>query len=250
MAAPSSRGYFDTTRSFTYSILFALPLLAAYELGAAWMADRGDAALRNGADVLLRTFLAAGGVQGTLAFTGVILAVCLVLIAVEWRRKRVPPLRPAWFAGMMGESVLYALLFGTVVGTVTGWVTGALSIPLQAAPLERLPVREGIVLSLGAGLYEELVFRVLLAGGIFLVFRSMGLQTLRAGAFAAILAALVFSAFHYVGPYAYPWEMRTFVFRFLAGLALNALFLARGFGVAAWTHALYDVFLTLAQPHG
>jgi hypothetical protein len=150
---------------------------------------------------------------------------------------------------MMGESVAYALVFGTVVGTLTGWVTGAL--PLAAGPLERLPVREGIVLSLGAGLYEELLFRVLLAGGLFLVLRSAGLQSLRAGVFAAVLAALVFSAFHYVGPYAYPWEMRSFVFRFLAGLALNALFLVRGFGVAAWTHALYDVFLTVAaQPPG
>lgn len=245
------RGYFETTRSFTYSILFALPLLAAYELGAMWMADRSDASLRNGADVLLRTFLSYGGIHGTMAFTAVLLAACLVLMAVEWRRKRFPPLKVGWFAGMMGESVAYALVFGTVVGTLTGWVTGGLSIPLQSGgPLERLPMREGIVLSLGAGLYEELVFRVLLAGGIFLVFRSMGLQSVRSGVFAAVLAALVFSGFHYIGPYAYPWEMRSFVFRFLAGLALNALFLARGFGVAAWTHALYDVFLTIAMPPG
>jgi hypothetical protein len=60
---------------------------------------------------------------------------------------------------------------------------------------------------------------------------------------AALLAALLFSAFHYVGPYGDPWTLSSFVFRFLAGLLFSVLFLLRGFGIAAWTHALYDIFL-------
>ena len=63
---------------------------------------------------------------------------------------------------------------------------------------------------------------------------------------ATLVGALLFSAFHYVGPYAYPLELNSFTFRFLAGLAFSALFMVRGFGIAAWTHALYDVFLVLA----
>ena len=63
--------------------------------------------------------------------------------------------------------------------------------------------------------------------------------------FAAVLAALLFSAFHYIGPYAYPLELGSFVFRFLSGLALNALFITRGFGIAVWTHALYDVYVMM-----
>ena len=58
-----------------------------------------------------------------------------------------------------------------------------------------------------------------------------------------LLAALLFSAFHDVGPYGDPWALPSFTFRFLAGLAFSLLFLVRGFGIAAWTHALYDVLL-------
>jgi hypothetical protein len=79
---------------------------------------------------------------------------------------------------------------------------------------------------------------------------AIGLRRPTAGWAAAILAALLFSAFHYVGPYAYPLELQSFTFRFLAGLAFSGLYLVRGFGIAAWTHALYDVFLVLLSPGG
>jgi hypothetical protein len=60
---------------------------------------------------------------------------------------------------------------------------------------------------------------------------------------AAIAGALIFSAFHYIGPYGDAWQVYSFVFRTIAGLFFSGLYLTRGFGVTAWTHALYDVFL-------
>ncbi len=241
------RAYLDTTRTHTYTLLFALPLLVLYELGAAAIARTSDTPLRNGADVLLRALLSAGGLQGTVAFTAALAVAAAVLVALERRKKRVP-LRGAWFAGMLAESVAYALVFGAVVGTATQWVLRGAGMRLAAGSggLDSMGKGEGIVLSLGAGIYEELVFRVVLAGGAFALLKAMGMKRGTAGLVAALVAALLFSAFHYVGPYAYPWELSTFTFRFLAGLALNALFLLRGFGIAAWTHALYDVFLVVA----
>jgi hypothetical protein len=88
---------------------------------------------------------------------------------------------------------------------------------------------------------------VLLAGGLFVVLRAAGAGWRLAGISATLISALIFSAFHYVGAYGDPWQLESFTFRFLAGIAFSALFLLRGFGIAAWTHALYDVFLTLAQ---
>jgi hypothetical protein len=238
------RRYLQLTRTHTYSLLFAMPLLLLYEAGAAWLAGTGESSLRNGADVLLRTLLLAVGVRGTAAFTAVLLVSAGVLIGVEQRRRRVP-LRATPFAGMLAESLAYALAFGVVVGGATQWVLRGAGFRLAAdgGALASLSTPEGLVLSLGAGIYEELVFRVLLAGGLFAVFRSSGLPRLRAGGFAALLAALLFSAFHYVGPYGDPWALPSFLFRFLAGLAFSLLFLIRGFGITAWTHALYDVVL-------
>ncbi|HEX7069526.1 MAG TPA: CPBP family glutamic-type intramembrane protease, partial [Rhodothermales bacterium] len=59
----------------------------------------------------------------------------------------------------------------------------------------------------------------------------------------SLIGAIIFSAVHYTGPLGDPFTLSSFTFRFLFGLALNVLFLWRGFGVAAWTHALYDVFV-------
>ena len=56
---------------------------------------------------------------------------------------------------------------------------------------------------------------------------------------------ILFSAFHYVGPLGEPMRLESFVFRSLAGLAFSALYLTRGFGITAWTHALYDVAVLL-----
>lgn len=237
------RAYLRQTRSHTYSLLFAVPLLLAYEVGAAWLAIGDDRALRNGADVLLRSLLAAGGVRGTIGFTGVLLGAAAVLIFMEQRRRRIP-IRIATFGGMLLESVVYAMALGLVVGGATQWLLeGLVRLAADQAPLATLSLPEAIVLSIGAGIYEELVFRVLLVGGLFGIFVSSGLPRNRAGAFAAIVAALVFSAFHYVGAYGDPWAVPSFLFRFLAGLAFSLLFLTRGFGIAAWTHALYDVAL-------
>jgi membrane protease YdiL (CAAX protease family) len=238
------RKYLELTRTHTYSLLFAVPLLLLYEVGAAYLARAGEPTLRNGADVLLRTLLAAGGIQGTTAFTAVLLGGALLLVLFEQRRRRVP-LRAVPFLGMAAESLLYALLFGLVVGTMTQWVLDGVGFRLAAGegPVGSLPLREGVVLSLGAGIYEELVFRVLLVGGMVGIFVVSGLRRRQAGIFAALLAALLFSAFHYIGPYGDPWALPSFLFRFLAGLVFSALFLLRGFGITAWTHALYDVIL-------
>lgn len=242
--------YLELTRSLTYSLLFAIPLLLLYELGTLWMARSDPAALRNGADVLLRSLLAAGGATGTMTLTGLLLVAAVVLIVID-RRRRPVPLRAAPFAGMAAESLLYAVLLGIVVGTATAWLVGGFSLRLAADQglLSTLSVPQGIILSLGAGLYEELVFRVLLVGGLWALFRSSGLTRQRSGILAALLAALIFSAFHYIGPYGDQWAVASFLFRFLAGVVFSALFLLRGFGITAWTHALYDILIVVTRGH-
>lgn len=241
--------YFQLTRKHSYALLFALPLLVLYELGAALIAGPTQG-LRNGADVLLRTLLATGGVHSTLAFTAILVVGAVVLVARERRREQVP-LKAGVFAGMMVESVLYAMVFGTVVASMTSWVLGGWRLAADpAGATGTMSATDGLVLSLGAGFYEELLFRVLLVGGLLAVFKSAGVGKTPGKVWAAILAAVLFSAFHYIGPYAYPLELGSFTFRFLAGLALNALFITRGFGIAAWTHALYDVYVLVLHRGG
>jgi hypothetical protein len=239
MAAPR---YWTDSRAPRYSLLFALPLLLAYE-GLAWfLSDPAAGGLRNGADVIIKAlFVAVGGQRGLLVFEVILAGVGVWLIARDWRRHP-GPLRPSVFGGMLLESAVLALLVGLVVGRATNSLLQMLSLGQGAS----LDLSTQLMISLGAGIYEELLFRVVLVGAlVWGGTRLFGWAPRTAGIVAALVGAFLFSAFHYVGAYGDPLELPSFLFRFLAGLVFSGLYLTRGFGIAAWTHALYDVFVTL-----
>ena len=137
--------------------------------------------------------------------------------------------------------MVVALLVSTAVGLIFAVAPG--TSPLMAQATESLSTAMMLVLSIGAGLYEELIFRVVLVGGLCWMLSKVMTKSWMAYVMAAILGALLFSAVHYIGALGDPFTMASFTFRFLFGLALNGIFLARGFGVAAWTHAIYDVLV-------
>jgi hypothetical protein len=199
--------------------------------------------VRNGADVLLTgLFSWLLGPRGTLAFLVLVVGGAVWLIV---RDRRGGPVRVSTLVAMLGESLVLALLFGLVVGTATAQLVGPLRALAAGGGLEG-SVLARLTLSLGAGLYEELLFRVvivaLLANGFRLLF---GASRLWSGVAATVIGALLFSAFHYIGPLGEPLRLESFVFRTLAGLAFSGLYLTRGFGITAWTHALYDVAVLL-----
>ena len=235
-------GYWRSTRAPRYSLLFALPLLVAYELLARAVAS--DSGIRNGADVLLKSlFIMLGGRHGLTAFAVLVLGTGTVLVVQDWRRSGAPT--PRFFLGMWIESVVYAACFGGITGLLTGLL---LNGPRGLAVIQGTALGPGeqFVLSLGAGVYEELLFRVVLVSLLArLAVVGFKWRPGPSGAFAIVLGAFLFSAFHYVGPFGDTLELGSFTFRMVAGLLLNGLYLARGFGIAAWTHALYDVFLVL-----
>ena len=241
---PTAPSYWRDTRAPRYSLLYALPLLLAYE-GLAFLLS-GDAisGVRNGADVLLKSaFLWLGGRDGLLVFGLALVGVSAVLV---WRdMRRGGTVTPRYFVGMMVESVVYALVFGLVAGTLTGLILRA-ATPLSAGPMAALDLPTQMMISLGAGLYEELLFRVLLVSLLARLARvGFGWAPWASGVFAVVIGGLVFSAFHYIGPYGDVLELGSFTFRAVAGVLFSALYLLRGFGITAWTHALYDVFLSL-----
>ena len=68
-----------------------------------------------------------------------------------------------------------------------------------------------------------------------------------AAAIAVVVSALVFSAFHYIGALGDTFTVSSFTYRAIAGVAFSVLYVTRGFGITAWTHALYDLGLSLLQ---
>lgn len=237
-------GYLAATRTATYGFLAALPLFVLYEVGVLLAnAGAGPGQIRVGADVWLKTILATVGATGWAALGGVVF---LIGAAVFWaERERRPPIVPRYFGYVVAESLAYAVVLAALVGGAVGALFGAWAWPaLALAQMAELGLGLQLALSIGAGLYEELVFRVLLVGGLFWVLhRVLRAERRAAYAVAAVVGAVVFSAVHHLGPLGDPFTLSVFTFRFLFGLALNGVFLLRGFALAAWTHALYDVLV-------
>lgn len=240
---PRPPAYFAATRTPRYSLAFALPLLLLYEALAFGLTRDAYAGVRNGADILLKSvFVWLGGRHGLVGFGLVLLGVGAVLVVRDLRRNG--RVNPRYYLGMLAESVGWALVFGGV----TSWLTTALlqGIPLALGLQERLPLATQLMISLGAGIYEELLFRVLLVSALVWLARRAGLAPVPAGVLATVVGALIFSAFHYVGAYGDDLRLGSFTFRAIAGVLFSAMYLTRGFGITAWTHALYDVFLVAA----
>jgi hypothetical protein len=250
MVSPTLRNYWRTSREPRYSLSFAFPLLVAYEVLAFSLSYGEVAGVRNGADVLLKSlFVTLGGRNGMVVFGALLVGGGA---AIVWRDlRRSGRLEPHFFAWMLAESVGYSLVFGLVTGTLTGLLLPGIAL-IGAAPTlvagspPGLSLPTQLMISLGAGIYEELLFRVILVSGLaWLARRVFGWSASAGGLFAVVLGALIFSAFHYIGPYGEPLELGSFTFRMVAGLLFSGLYVLRGFGITAWTHALYDVFLAI-----
>jgi len=242
---PVTKSYFAVSRAPRYSVLFALPLLIAYEALAAVLSGDQGGTLRNGADVLFRSiFTAVVGRNGSLVFIAVVIVIGIWFVVRDLKRTRDLP-RPSVFLAMFVESAILALAFGIVVSKLTTHILGAMHL-LAIGQIAEANWATRLMLSLGAGLYEELFFRVLLVSALAAGARVwLGANSRMAAVLAAIVAALIFAAFHYIGPYGDPFHLQSFAFRTISGVAFSALYLVRGFGITAWTHALYDVFLLL-----
>jgi membrane protease YdiL (CAAX protease family) len=246
VAAPSTPSYWRAAREPRYALLFVVPLFILYQVLVALEPVGPQGSWRNGADVLLQqVFIAVAGSRGPLLFLVVLNAVGGWLIVRDLRRHP-GRLRTTYFWLMLLEAAALAVVVGVGVGTLTAQLVRPppQTLALAGGLPDAAPASTRLMLSIGAGLYEELLFRVLVVGTLAeLGRRVFKWRPWAAAAVAVGTGALAFSAFHYVGPGGDALELYSFVFRTIGGLFFSLLYVLRGFGITAWTHALYDVLV-------
>jgi len=216
-------------------LVLTLPVFLAYQLGVIFLN------VRNGSDVVTSRLLrlAAGD---RVAYFGLTAGVGVAMVIVFAVLGRGQVLRLGKLVQVAVEGAAYAL----AMGTATSWVVGRLFAAPPPLPAVDGPWA-GLVMSMGAGFYEELAFRVALFGlGAKLlawVLRGKRAAFIVGGAAWSIVCAMIFSGVHYVGSLGDAFEIRSFVARTVLGLALTLVYRTRGFAAAVWTHALYDVWV-------
>ncbi len=205
-----------------------------YEGGVLWL---GPAGVRNGADVWMQQLL------GLLGFGGFLLLPLLTIaILLGWHHTSRQPWRVSRgvLGGMAVESAALAVLLLVVADLQARLLAlgGQAPVCQLAAGGSATAYASHLVRYFGAGLYEELLFRLML---VPLVMAAIGclvaVRRTQVGV-AVVLTSLLFAAAHYVGPHGEPYQLYSFLFRFVAGGFFALLFIYRGFGIAAGTHAL------------
>jgi membrane protease YdiL (CAAX protease family) len=221
------------------SLAFVLPLMLVYEVGVLVL---GPEAIRNGADVLMRQLLDLLGFGQYFVLPA---ATCVILLA--WHHLRREPWRfsPRVLLVMFVESVAWASVLFVVHFVMNGFAANIrAAVTDQSQTADKLAT---LVAFCGAGLYEELLFRLILLSATMAVIRMAGGSPRATAVVAVVVTSLIFSAAHYKPflSFGEPFALYTFVFRTLAGGFFAVLYLRRGFGIAAGTHAFYDVITQL-----
>ena len=193
------------------SLVLIFPLLLAYEVGVLF------AGHVNGADVVTRALYALVGSRTAYLLLHAIVAVLFLL----WIRKE-----RKWQTLSLGialpvilESAIYALTLGGVITFVL-----------------RLGAADSVVSAIGAGVHEELVFRLGIVCGLVACFRGRA-----AFPVALVASSLMFALAHHVGPGGEPFTAHAFAYRTLAGAAFGAIFWYRSLAHAVYAHTLYDL---------
>ncbi len=233
-AASLAQGYLRESHDFATGFLFILPLLIGYEVGLLLLRSE----VINWAHGIIRLVFHVFGPAEPVVF-GALIAVLAWLALRRVERRRVDA---ELFGLMLLESVVWACAMGLACGIVArrllhagAWGSGR-------------GLATNIVLSVGAGVYEEVLFRVVLMGAIYYGLKLWsGLSPGLVAFISIVVSSLAFAACHHIGPCGDPLEVGRLAYRFILGVIFAALYIYRGLGIAVYTHALYDIFVSLSR---
>lgn len=232
--------YWTCSRRPLACLIFLLPLLVLYEVGVHLFAEGHPESLRNGADYWMRTALDASGMIEAHLLPALVLGGLLgwhICCRYSWK------VSAETLLGMLAESVLFAftlVILGQLQNLAFEHNFGSSESPSAALGPSGLVKAISFV---GAGVYEEVLFRLWMLPVCYAVFRGLFRSSRWAAASAILVTSVVFSAAHYLGPAAEAFSVMTFSFRAVAGCFFALLFLLRGFGITVGCHATYDLLV-------
>jgi len=227
-----SRGYFDHSRSLAVSFLFILPLLVAYEAGMVILRPR----IVSWAGDLIRWLLyEAFGGRAAPAFN---LLVMLAIVGSVFVMRKTGGVKFKMYPLVLGESFAYGLLLTQFIPLVMAY---ALPMAGSIGPAPGGVMHE-IVLSIGAGVYEEIVFRLGVMSGVYYLVRKLADKNWVAVAAAIFISSILFAASHYLGGTESP-TIRSVTYRTVGGICFATIYIYRGLAVACYSHAFYDILV-------
>lgn len=241
-ATAQARYLFLSTRPL-HVLAFLTPLIIFYEIGSIAYLSGMDSTVDVSARRLLRVFFEHFGAF-SLHLPGAALATVLLIWHIlerdRWR------ISPKVLFGMFLESIVWTLPL-LVLGLFFSHHAGRGLFAAEGSVAD-LSWQARLTLSLGAGIYEELLFRLIAIAVLHAILVDLLKVPHRAGyAVAAFISSAAFAAYHDI------WTPQGInvglaIYCLLAGLYLSGVFVTRGFGLAVAAHAWYDVIALVVIP--
>lgn len=278
--APDS--YLERTSRPVYAIVFLLPFIVFYEIGTVLINTDvlSQSQVRVVAFIWLQRFLQYLGTGSRFAWAAPPLVVIVILVGLQLASYKpwyfvlgdyVPMVVECTFLAV--PLIVLSLFFnapapeqgdpGAADGNVplamtrvvapAGVLADGPAPPAAGAPQSH-SLMAHIVTGVGAGIYEELVFRLILICLLMMLIQDvLGASHRNAIILSVLISAALFSAHHHIiyidghlGQSS-PFNWTEFGFRTLAGVYFAGLFAIRGFGITAGTHAFYDIIATVVN---
>ena len=277
--------YLERTSRPIYAIVFLLPFIIFYEIGTILINTDvlNRTQVRVVAFVWLQDLLQYLGTGDKFAWIAPPLVVVIILLGLQIASRKPWWFCPADYLPMVLECIVLAaplIVMSLFFNSPAADPRGVSQLPrapavvqpcaapivtataahghsrLSAQPAPAAPGRTllaNIVTGVGAGIYEELVFRLILICALMVLFQDIiGFDHKNAIILSVLISAALFSAHHHhitlvngrFGRGA-PFSWTEFVFRTVAGVYFAGLFAMRGFGITAGAHAFYDIIATI-----
>ena len=228
--------YLHDSRSALYSFIFTLPLFFIYETGILFLSNDDIVIIRNGADFLLRNILESFGIFGLYSLGVVFFIGFSVSYLIYFRSEDNKNIKAEYLFAMMVESIFWSAILYFLLSKF---------MLVLMNPIGKTIIQQ-VILAIGAGIYEEFLFRVILISGLSFVIGFIFLwNDILVKVSALIVSAGIFSAFHFFGDYGDFFSIELFLIRFVAGLILGLLYYFRGFGITATSHSIYDLIVLI-----
>jgi hypothetical protein len=236
--------YWTATRRPFPSLLLVAPLVVGYEWAVIWLGGPTPEKLRTGADTWMRSVLASAGLDDRWLLPLLLVVILLgwqVLSYREWR------FSPGILAGMAVESLVWAVMLvgiSRLIDAGFSYLEQRGTDVLALGTVKRSPYVASLIGYVGAGVYEETLFRLILVPVFYGVLRLLQSPQILASTLAVTGSALLFALAHHAGMPGEPFTWFAFIFRWMAGVFFAWVFVLRGFGVAVGTHAIYDILVS------
>jgi len=226
------KSYLNNSKSFYYSLLFISPLFFIYEL-MCWIQYVNEIfSIRNSADIFFQNIIR----EIFNDLTPLILLFVIPFIFIYNRKKifKINYVMSTFFI-MLFETIFWTILFVILVGSFN---TLLLSIVHDKIFIEQY------YLALGAGIWEEYLFRVVIMFVLIYILNNiLNYNYFFSAILSILISSVLFSLFHHLGPFGEVFIYSNFFLRTFAGIFLGLLYLLRGYGIVVYTHVFYDFFI-------